>query len=757
MTVLLKEKIEPSERIKKLIPRYLNLIKDGKRDLYFDGVMHGIYQWSPGSASFVPATGEFSIPLENRVVVGDHDARVGVGYPFPGKEIPSSKKGLKYDPENWAEDFEYFLENSPAEIYPNEYIVGEFHWRFDEARKLRYPEEIDKLGKKAMEAGSGGGSLTHTCPDLSIGLSLGWHGILNKVIKYRKKYEQSGDEKQAAYLRAAERTYKAVIKYIQKYAQKAKSLAEKETDEDSKENYLKIAQVCENISVNPPSSFREAVQWIELYQIVDRMIGHGNGYGRLDQLLKDFYIKDINDEIITRQLARDLVAEIYLKYGGSFFALAGRDEKLKDATNELSWVCLEAYEMIGEDNGVPIGVMWHSDIDKDFFKYACEVLYRHGAAIPTLVNYDVARKSEIYSGVKAEDAWNVSYSGCQWYCIPGKEYCDQDKNCIVIIQCFLQAFNKAAENNIEKFEDLWNLYCTEVENALIALRDLKDAEYKWQPLVWPEIVGTSQTHGCIEAGKDITDTGTGIYNYTSVNILGLANVVDSLFAIKKLVFEDKKITLRDLQKAVKANFIGFEQMRQEILKVPKYGNDEDEVDFIAAKVANHLIDLLKSYKNSKGFHFRPSLFMFMGHALAGPILGATPDGRKKEESFAQGGNPMHGRSVNGITATMNSMAKLPLNKVIGGPLQFESDPSFFAEGTNPADTIEALVTSFFEKGGIQVNLNIVSIDKLRRAQKDPLKYYNIVIRVTGYTAHFVNLDKKYQEDYIKRTRFKTKQ
>ncbi|MCL5070737.1 MAG: hypothetical protein M1308_07560, partial [Actinobacteria bacterium] len=123
MTLLLKEKIGPSERIKKLIPRLLNLIKERKRDLYYDGVLHGIYQWSPGSASFVPDTGEHSMPTEDRVIVGDHDARVGVGYPFPGKEIPSSKKGLKYDPENWAEDFEYFLENSPAEIYPNNYSI----------------------------------------------------------------------------------------------------------------------------------------------------------------------------------------------------------------------------------------------------------------------------------------------------------------------------------------------------------------------------------------------------------------------------------------------------------------------------------------------------------------------------------------------------------------------------------------------------------------------------------------------------------
>ena len=755
MNILLKEKIKPSERIKKLMPRLLKLIKERKRDLYYDGVLHGIYQWSPGSVSFVPATGKYSMPEEERVDVGDHDARVGVGYPFPGKELPSSKKGLKHDPENWAEDFEYFLERSPAEIYPNEYIVGEFHWRFDEAREFKYPEEIDALGIKAMEMGSGGSSLTHTCPDLSIGLDLGWQGILDKVIRNRKKFEELGKKKQVSYLRAAERTYRAVIKYIRKYAQRAKLLAEKETNKEDRENYLKIYEVCENISKNPPSNFREAVQWIELYQVVDRMIGHGNGYGRLDQLLKDFYIKDIDEGTITRELARDLVAELYLKYGGSYFALGGRNKELEDATNELSWVCLEAYDMIGEENGVPIGVMWHSDIDKDFFQYACDVLFRYGSGIPAMVNYDVMRESEIYSGVKTEDAWNVSYSGCQWYCIPGKEYCDQDKNCIVIIQCFLQAFKKAVEKNIEEFEDLWNLYCEEVKNAAIALRDLKNAEYKWQPLVWPEVVASSQTHGCIETGKDITDTGTGIYNYTSVNILGLANVVDSLFAIKKLVFEDKKISLTDLKKAIEANFEGLEEIRQEVLKVPKYGNDEDEVDFLAVRVTNHLIDLLRSYKNSKGFHFRPSLFHFMGHSLAGPYFGATSDGRKKEESLAQGGNPMSGRNTNGVTATMNSMAKLPLNRIIGCPLQFESDPTFFVEGSNPVETVEALIGTYFEKGGVQVNLNIVSAEKLEHAQKDPLKYSGLVVRVTGYSAHFVNLDKKYQDDIIKRTRFKT--
>jgi len=742
------QKFMPNERIKKLIKRREKLTREGRRELYSASVRHMTYQWSEGS--FSPATG-VDVPESEKIKLGDHICSVTVDYPFPGGKVPSFEKGICWHPENIAEDYAYLLDYSPAEVYPYELIVGEFHWNLEEIRKLKYPKEIDPLGHKAVQLGAGGCSFAHTCPDLSIGLILGWKGILKKVQEGLKKFEKTGEARKIGYLKAAEKVCLTIMKYIKKHAQKARLLAEKEANKTLKKKYLIVAKVCENISENPPSNFHEAVQWTWFYMMLDRMWGHGNGYGRLDQFLKSFYYKDKGEGCLTREEARNLIAELFLKYGGNYFALGGRDKNLKDATNELSWVCLEAYDMIGGYNC--FGVLWHKDIDKEFFAYACDVVRRYGCGTPALLNYDVMRESELYSGYKEEDAWNVSYSGCQWYTVPGKEYSDHDMNCIVIIKCLKNALKVACEKNIQSFSEMWELYCKEVNKAIKALIDLKNAQYQLQPLIWPEIVTSFLMYGCIENGKDVTDCGVP-YNFTSFNVLGFANVVDSLYAMKKLIFEDRKISLSELKKALEVNYEGYEDVRQMLLKAPKFGNDENEVEKIAKMVVNQLRNAGEKYKNCKGFCFRPSLFQFEGHAVAGPEIGATPDGRKKEEPLAQGANPMHGRNRKGVTATARSLAKLGFEKLQGGPFQLEMDPSLFQAQENPSKLVETITTSYFEMGGVHIFFNIVSREMLKKAMEHPEEYGHLMVRVTGYSAHFVHLDRKLQEEIIARTRYK---
>ena len=168
-----------------------------------------------------------------------------------------------------------------------------------------------------------------------------------------------------------------------------------------------------------------------------------------------YAIRSYYDNRITREDARNLLAELYLKYGGNYFSLAGRNKEGKDATNAVSWIALEAYDMIGGYNH--LGVMWHGEIDKNFFSYACDVLSRHGCGVPTLVNYDVMRDSELYSGYSYEDAWNMSYSGCQWYCAVGSEYSDHDLNSFVLIVPMQRALKIAVEKGVTDFESLFGV------------------------------------------------------------------------------------------------------------------------------------------------------------------------------------------------------------------------------------------------------------------------------------------------------------
>ena len=748
------KKFTTGQRMQALIDRRLKLVIDKKRDLYCDNAEFLVYHWSGEAASFSPATGEHACETDKRINIGDHNARVDIGIPFPkAADIPSKKENFEYTPLNWAKDYAFFVDNSPAEVYENELIVGEFHWQLDEARFFQYPDEQRNAGFEARELGAGGISFTHTTPDLSIGLKLGWNGLLDKVRENIAKFEQEGQTDKVDYLKGSEMIALSIQRFIKRHADKASEEASKCEDSKQIDLYLSVADVCDNLAENAPQTFHEAVQWIWFFQIAERMHGHGNGYGRTDLLLQPFYEKDIAEGKITRQLARELVGEMYIKYG-SYTAIGGRLKDLSDATNEMSWVCLDAYDLVGGINHM--GVMWHDDINKEFYRYATDVLTRHGCGVPILVNYDVLKASEVRSGYKPKDAWNVAYSGCQWYCGVGTEYNDQDVNSLVLIQPMQRAIEMAIKTKVETFNEFWDLYCHEVNRTANALVKFKDITYDWQAKVWPEMVTSFCMHDCIEKGKDCTDKNAVRYNYTSVNVLGVPNVADSMYAIKELIFTKKKYSLSALQEALKANWKDNEIMRQHFLNIPKFGNDHESADEMAVQVAEQVRKVLESKKNNKGFNYRPSLFQYMGHTYAGPMLGATPDGRLAKEPLAHGMNPMHGRNKNGIACTVNSFTKLDFSKYQGGSFQIELTPDFFKAGTDKAKLMDAFSTGFFKKGGVQINFNLVDLDVLEEAMNDngnPV-YNDINVKVTGYSSHFVTMDKRFQKEFIERVNYK---
>lgn len=743
-----------NQRMKNLIARNRELALGKKRELLAPNPEFLIYHWSGECEAFAPASGELAPPKEQVISFGDHNCRVETGKPYPyADQMPSKTGKFEYSEYNWAVDYAYFLDHSPVVIHPDELIVGEMNWQLEEARLYKYPEECQRLGFEARKVGAGGFSLAHTCPDLGIGITLGWSGILEKIRKNRAKFESYGNQKSAEYLAASDLVVSAIIRYIDRYAKEAEKRGKAEVDREQKLLYERIADNCKALAVGPPQTFEQGIQWINFFFVVERMNGHGNGYGRFDQFMYDLYKRGIRDGSLTRDTARELIAEQYLKYGASYFSFGGRNEKLEDATNELSWVALEAYDMLGGYNH--LGVMWHEDMDAAYFQYACEVVARHGAGTPTLVNYDVLRASELYSGFSEEDAWNVCYSGCQWYCSVGKEYQDQDVNCIVLIQPMQRAMKNCVQKNLTTFEEFWEEYDKEVNVSADALVALKNSQYLWQHKVWPEMITSTCMHGPIEKGKDVTDIGAVNNNYTSVNILGVPNVIDSIYAMKKLIFEERIYTMEELLDALERDWEGQEVMRQRFLNVDKFGNDLDDVDRMAVKVSEHIREVLESKRNIKGFFFRPSLFQFMGHTYAGPFMGATPDGRHKDEFLAHGMNPMPGRNQNGISATANSLCKIDLRHFQGGSLQIELTPIVTQTLGDTARFINHFSRVFFQKHGVQINLNIVDLKELKKAMDDPEnpKYQDIVVKVTGYSAHFVAMDRKLQEEFVSRVNY----
>jgi formate C-acetyltransferase len=684
--------------------------------------------------------------------VGDHACWIDIG-PFPYlDQMPSRANGYEANGESWGRDYAFLVDHFPIEIHPDERIVGEIHWEMHMVRQYEWPERVREMEVEARAMGAGGISAQHTCPDLEIGISQGWGGILERVKQSRAKYLKLDNQRKASYLLGLQMICEAVIRFIRRHAEKAFELAEQEADPWQKATYQRIGECCANIAWDAPRTYYEGVQWIHFAVLLDRVVGHGNGYGRLDLYLIDLYRKSKAAGELPDEEAREYLSEMFLKLRGHFFSMGGRDADLKDATNEMSFVVLEAYDLIGDYNN--LGVMWHPDINPEFYDYACEVLARHGESIPVLVNYDLMYEAELHSGIPHEDAWRVVYSGCQWFCIPGKEYCDQDVNSLILIRPMQRTLARAVERGVSDFETFYALFEEELAVTARWLRDWKNTTYELLGSLWPEMYTSLLSHGPIERGIDMVDNRGVDYQFTSVNILGIPNVSDSFHAIKKLVFEKKTYTLQQVKEAVEANWEGQEIMRQRFLNQDKFGNDLDEVDGLFVRITESIASILEKKINLRGQHFRASLFHFQGH-LNPELYGATPDGRLAHEYLAHGINPQLGRNTEGLLATANSIARVDQRKFQGGTLQVELQPKFFDGKEQMWKYIRDFSSVFFKKGGIQINLNIMDLKKLRDAMDHPEnpEYQNIIVRVTGYASRFICLNRAYQQEFVERMNY----
>ena len=743
----------PGERLKHVIAYNQQLAISGRRNIYTADSTQLVYHWTDKANGIVPQSGEWSSPPETSYSLGDHACRVDIGIGFPRyKEVPSHVEGYEATPVSWARDYAFLLENSPAEIHPFESIVGEFHWEMNEVRKYYFGDNVHELGRKVRKLGAGGTSHGHTCLDLSIGLTQGWGGIMERIEKSLALYTRLDHKNKMNYLQGLRIVCQGIMDYIKKHSDKAYELAAATEDPDQKKLYLMVAEDCKKIASAAPETYHQAIQWIQFAIMTDRIVGHGNGYGRLDLYLNDFFVRDTQNGRLTRQEAREYLAEMFLKVRGQHFSICGRLKDGSDATNEMSRVILESYDMVDDYNN--LFLLWHPDMDQSLFSYACDVLARHGASVPTFCNYDLLVDCELRAGVSADVAWTVAVGGCQWFSIPGREYCDQDVNSIVLLDPMWRAMDRGIAQEPADFEAFYQLFVEELKRTCEALRIFKDAQYDVLDKIWPEMATSLHFHGPIERGIDITGHRGVDVQYTSANVLGIPNVADSLYAIKKLVFEEKAYTLADVRKATLENWKDNEIMRQRFLRQPKYGNDFDDVDSLLVRITDTIADILDNTYNNRGQQYRASLFQFQGHTAI-DALPATPDGRYATEPLAHGCNPTAGRNTKGLMATANSIAKIHNCKFLGGTMQVELQPRFFDGKEDLAGYIKEFTEAFFSMNTFQINLNIIDLNMLKDAIDHPEKpeYQNIIIKVTGYTTRFICLAKPFQIEFCGRNNY----
>ncbi len=615
-------------------------------------------------------------------------------------------------------------------------------------------------------------------------LNLGLEGIIRKA---RERFDQLSTGEQASekglFYQAAIRSMKAVISFAARYAELAAKMAGKETDRQRAAELLKISQICSRVPGKPAETFHEAVQAFYFIHLVAQIETGGNSIslGRVDQILYPWFKQDLDRNKVTNDEARELLSMLYLKTNEIWNVLeeayipggegpegkttqnatvGGLDAEGNDATNELSYIGLDAYaavRTVQPNFGVRIG----PEVPEDFFKKAID--YAKDGVLLHFFNDEAIIDSLLNSGHTLEDARNYGVVGCLEPNAQGKTFGSTFAVQFNGIKCLELALSNGVDNifgypvgletgdpaEFKTFEDLWNGYDKQFRhfmNQMIRGIECLDRVIAEQ---LPSPFASAMIEGPLEKGFDLTKGGA-IYNSTGVQLMGFSNIADSLYAVKKAVLEEKRFSMGDLSEWLATDWLDAEDKQQFFYnKIDKYGNDKTEVDEMAARVAHHFCDVLEPYRNFRGGSFWPGIFSVGFHITMGAFTGASADGRYAGDNFGNGITPTNGVTVQGPTAIMNSVTKLPLNRVYNGA---NLNMRFHGRRTG-TDNLFNMMKTYFEKGGEQVQFNMVDTETLVAAQQNPNQYRDLVVRISGYSGLFTNLSDIAQDEIIKRTEF----
>lgn len=590
----------------------------------------------------------------------------------------------------------------------------------------------------------------------------------------------------------------AVMDFAKRYADKAREMAEKETDLARKEELLAIAEICEQVPANPARGFWEALQswWFVQLIIQIESSGHSISPGRFDQYMYPYYKQDIENGVITKELAQELIEHAWMKlneinkirdwgstkaFGGypmfQNLIVGGKTPEGKDATNELSFMCLDATAHVRLPQP-SISVRVHDQSPQEFLIKATKVT-KIGLGMPAWYNDEVIIPSLLNRGRSIEDANDYCIIGCVEPDVWGREYGWHDAMFFNLNFCLELALNDGKCINcspkcpiydrcvgagkqlgvktgklsdFKTFDEVKEAYEKQVKYFVHLAQEFNNAEDAAHQITKPLPFLSTVVEPCIERGIDVT-AGGAKYNYTGPQGVGIANVADGLAAIKKLIFEDKEISGETMLKALQANWEGYEDLRAKIRgkDMPHYGNDDDYADELAYWAALVYCKAMEKCPTAHGGIFQPGLYPVSANVPAGAVQGATPDGRKAGDPVADGISPVHGHDIKGPTAVALSASKIDHLIASNGTLLNMMFSPKALEGTVGDRNFLAMMKVYFDRKAQHVQHNVVSKDMLLAAQKDPDKFAGLVVRVAGYSVFFTSLDKALQDDIIERT------
>lgn len=588
---------------------------------------------------------------------------------------------------------------------------------------------------------------------------------------------------QKYFLEAAIIALKSAINWGKRYAEKARELARVEDDEKRKKELWEIAEICDRVPGNPPRTFHKALQFFWFVHLITRMIeNYTNGCGvRFDQLMYPFYKKDREEGRLTRQQAQELLEFLWLKFeepsallsptgGGAVgsgslwqtMVIGGVTPEGDDATNEMSHLILEASKAMRTLQPT-LALRYHDKIPKELIFSAIDLI-KTGIGFPAFFNDRYEIPMLLGVGFSLEDARNYGIEACMRWTIPGKAMSHRPVAGIFVLpKCFELALNRGVDKFSDKrigpstpdpttltsINQVMEAYLEQVRffaDKLVRINNVADVLYE-EYLPRPFLSAVME--GCIEKGKDCRKWA--YFLKSVIAPIGGTTVADSMAAMKKLIFEEKRVTMEELLEALRNNWEGREEMRQMFLnKAPKFGNDDDYVDLLAREVHRRTAEEIRKFKNNHGFNYVVDGTGGAAFYAYSANTGATPDGRKDGEEFNDGSvSPCPGRDKNGPTATLMSTSKVDPLITYNMLLNQKFSPQFLEEENR--EIFAAYLKSWADLGHHHVQFNVIDRDTLLDAIEHPEKYPDLVVRVAGYSAYFVDLPKAVQQHIIDRT------
>jgi formate C-acetyltransferase len=667
--------------------------------------------------------------------------------------VPKSNhpSGGFFGPRACGENFRDLLKVHPVYIDPLSELAGAYMVNFISYRSPQWNPDIDysflkpEIDKYKLICGIG--APNHFCQDLQIGFDLGWKGLKEKIKKYRKI---NTSEKAIEFYDGLDAFIEGMQIWIKNHADEALKMAENEENPQFKENLLEMAQINHKIVNDPPETFKEALQWMLWYQMAGKMYNGSGSLGRIDKLLYPYYKKDIDSGKLTEEKAKFLLACYFLR-DTSYSQLGGPDEDGNEVTNPLSYLVLEATHWLRIPVNVAVSV--GKTVPKDLLLKGVEILFEDKTGIPKFLGIDNTIEGFTKNGFSIELARTRAYSGCHWYGLPGREYCINDCIKINFPVIFDLAFREMLQNNNEEpsIEKLWFLFEKHLSQSIDVMARCLDFQFQHMWEVYPELHLSLLCHGTIEKGLDASNGGVEYYNF-GLDGAGLATVADSFAAVEQRVVREKRISWKDLLKQLDNNWSGAdgEKIRLMMKNISRYGSGSSIADEYAIKIAKTFTKLVKEKKTPEGHNMIPGLFSWASHIAMGQDVGATPNGRFARAPISHGSNPDPGfRKDGALTALSNAIASVQSGYGNASPLQLEVDPGI-SKDEGGLELISNLISTHFELGGSQININVIDKNKILEAHKNPESFPDLVVRVTGFSAFFANLSPEFRQLVVDR-------